>query len=362
MKIAIFCGGHGQRFWPLSRVKKPKQLDPIFGGKSTFQLTLSRLGKRYNNPRKIIIATSAKYKKFVSKQAPRIPKKNIILEPTLQDLGPAVGLVTAVLEKEAPYEPFAILWSDHLMKRPRPFREMLRIAEEEISRNKNSIIFFGQPASFPSENWGWIKLGGEIKRNNGVASFRYRGWEYRPKKKLAKKLFRERDKNVWNLGYFATTPSFLLKQYKKLAPQMYKKLKRIQKDWRTKNQDKTLKKVYPTLKKISFDDLIVKKIPKNSAKVLVANPKWMDVGNLYALKEALTAGKKENYKRGLVFIDGCQDSIFYNKNRQLVVGLGLDGFIVANTPDTLLVCHKDQIPRIKDLLKKFKGTALEKYT
>ena len=124
MKIVIFAGGVGTRLWPLSRQNTPKQFEKIVGDKSTIQLTVDRVFPIVN-PEDIYISSGEKYKNILYKQLPQIPKKNIILEPAMRDVGAAVGLVTAVLAKESPGEPFIILWSDHIVKNEETFRNIL---------------------------------------------------------------------------------------------------------------------------------------------------------------------------------------------------------------------------------------------
>src|SRR5689334_19843359 len=113
MKIVIFAGGVGSRLWPLSRKNSPKQFGKIIGEQSTLQQTVDRLLPSFA-PSDIYIATGKQYKKTVIEQLPQIPQENFIFEPTMRDVGPALGLVANLLNKKFSNEPIAILWSDHL--------------------------------------------------------------------------------------------------------------------------------------------------------------------------------------------------------------------------------------------------------
>ena len=163
MKIVVFAGGVGTRLWPLSRKQTPKQFEKIIGEKSTLQLTVERLLPDFplND---IYIATNKQYEHIIKKQLPHLPPKNIILEPQMRDIGPAVGLATAILAKEHPDSPFAIVWSDHLLKKDRRFREVLKLAEDLVKKNRNLLIFIGQRARFANQNIGWIELGEEVEK------------------------------------------------------------------------------------------------------------------------------------------------------------------------------------------------------
>lgn len=105
MKIVIFAGGVGTRLWPLSRKKTPKQFEKIIGDKSTIQSAVERV-LPIVKPSDVFISSGEVYKDILVKQLPKIPKENFILEPQMRDVGAAVGLIAAILEKESPNEPY----------------------------------------------------------------------------------------------------------------------------------------------------------------------------------------------------------------------------------------------------------------
>ena len=139
MKIVIFAGGVGSRLWPLSRKNTPKQFEKILGEKSTLQLAVDRLQPDFAWE-DIFIATGQAYADTVREQLPQLPHDHVIGEPTMRDVGPAVGLMTGILTKVAPNEPMAILWSDHLVKKEEHFRKILKTAGEVVAEDKNRII------------------------------------------------------------------------------------------------------------------------------------------------------------------------------------------------------------------------------
>src|ERR1035437_8769608 len=115
MKIVIFAGGVGTRLWPLSRQNTPKQFEKIIDDKSTLRLAFDRVAEIVK-PENVYISSGIRYKEVILNQLPEIPTDNFIFEPGKRDVGAAVGLVTAILAKIAPNEPFMILWSDHLVR------------------------------------------------------------------------------------------------------------------------------------------------------------------------------------------------------------------------------------------------------
>ena len=109
MKAVIFAGGVGTRMWPLSRKQTPKQFEKIINDQSTLQLAVNRLRPEFNWD-DIYISTGNQYTSIIKKQLPQIPKKNIIGEPVMKDVAPAVGYLMAILAKKFPQDPVVILW------------------------------------------------------------------------------------------------------------------------------------------------------------------------------------------------------------------------------------------------------------
>jgi mannose-1-phosphate guanylyltransferase len=360
MKIVVFAGGVGTRLWPLSRKNSPKQFEKILGDKSTLQLAVGRLRPDFAFE-DIYIATGKKYERIVRAQLPKIPAQNFILEPAVRDVGPAVGMAMSVIGKRHPDSPVAILWSDHFVKKERRFREVLHFAENLVKKNGNSLILIGQRARFANQNLGWIEFGKETEDIRGTKVFEFKKLIYRPTLGQAEK-FLEADNFTWNPGYFVTTPKFILSQFKAFAPKLSEGFKEIENAVDTKGFDKTVEKIYPTLEKISFDNVVLEKINPKHVSVIAADLGWSDVGAWEALKEALETAKDENVTKGKVIVNDSSDNLVFNYTDQLVVGIDLEKMLVINTDDVLLVCSKNSVPKIKKLVEKLENTPHEHLT
>lgn len=353
MKIVIFAGGVGTRLWPLSRKNSPKQFEKILGDKSTLQLAVSRLRPDFTFD-DIYIATGKRYEGIVRKQLPQIPAKNFIFEPTVRDVGPAVGMAMSIVGKEHPNSPIAILWSDHFVKKERRFREVLHFAQNLVKKNNNSLILIGQRARFANQNLGWIEFGEETQEIRGTKIFKFRKLIYRPTLEQAESFLNQNF--AWNPGYFVTTPKFLLSQFEKFAPALHKGLMKIESSIGKEDFDKIVGTIYPALEKISFDNAILEKIDPKHVSVIAADLGWSDVGAWEALKEALETKSEENVTKGKVLMTDAADNLVFNYTDQLVVGIDLGKMIIINTDDVLLICHKDSVPKIKKLVEKLENT------
>lgn len=357
MKIVIFAGGVGSRLWPLSRKNSPKQFEKIIGDKSILQQTVDRLMPQFH-PQDIYIATGIRYQEILKEQLPLIPSENFIFEPEMRDVGPAIGLIASILDKKFPHEPIAILWSDHLVKNNAAFQEALLLAKDTIQNKKSKFVFIAQHPRFANQNIGWIQIGEEVEARKSIKIYAFKRMQYKPSLEEAEQFLASKD-YFWNLGYFVTTPAYLVSLYKEFVPKIFAKLQEISDAYETPDFEDRLTKIYPTLEKISFDDAILVKMRHEDILVISAELGWSDVGAWEALKEALAESEDENVVNGEVLLEGARDNLVYNYNNQLVVGIDLEHMLVINTGDVLLVCPKTSVPKIKTIVEELVGTPHE---
>lgn len=358
MKIIVFAGGVGSRLWPLSRKNKPKQFGKIIADRSMLQIAVHKLFPEFDW-KDVYISTGTNYAPLIQEQLPLLPEKNIIIEPEMRDVGPAVGLVISQFVKTDPDEPITLLWgSDHLVKNEAEFRKILRTAEKMVQEDGERIVFIGQKPRYGNQNVGYIEYGEKLYTLDGLPVYSFTGFQYAPPLEKAQE-FAHDGKHSWNLGYFVTTPRFLWKLFKEFSPELYGQLEKIHDAYGTEHYEKVLQDIYPKIEKISFDNAILEKMDPKSGRVISADIGWSDVGAWEALKEALTEKIDENVTKGKILLEDSRDSILHNETEQLVVGIDLDGLVVVNMDDVLLICPKDSVPKIKKLVQGLKGTDYE---
>lgn len=366
MKIIIFAGGSGRRLWPISRQKSPKQFEPIIGEKSTLRLAVDRVADTYGSAN-IFISTNEKYVDIVREQLPELPPQNVIGEPTRRDLAAAVGLAMAHLARATPAdaldeEPVAILWGDNYMDQVDEFRQVLQSAEKLIADDQAKILFMGETPRFANDQLGWIGLGKEKGLVNGRSYYAFQSLTYRPPLAECQQMFAE-NTHVWNTGYFVTTIGFVRQQYQQHQPNMWAGLTEIEQTIGRPDYQETLQRVYPKLDVLSFDDAILHFVDPADALVLHGEMGWSDPGTLYALKEAINPDLTANVTKGTVIAEQSSDCLVYNyEAEKLVTIIGLEGMIVVNTEDAILVVHKDKIPLVKEMVNGLEGTSLEFYS
>lgn len=358
MKVVLFAGGVGSRLWPLSRKNSPKQFGKIIADRSMLQIAVHKLfpGFAWED---IYISTGKHFVEIVKEQLPQLPPTNIILEPEMRDVGPAVGLVISRFVKTNPDEPIVLLWgSDHLIKKEELFRKVLRTAEKVVRENPKKIVFIGQKPRYGNQNVGYIEFGKELERENDLPIYEFASFKYAPPIETAEKYSKD-GKHAWNLGYFATTPRFLWDLFEKHSPELYSKIKTISDAYGTESYEKVLQAVYPTIEKISFDHAVLERMDPRAGCVIAADIGWSDVGAWEAMKEALSDTIDANVTRGKIILEDTHDTIAHNDTEQLVVGIDLQGLVVVSTDDVILICPKESVPKIKKFVASLKGTEHE---
>jgi len=344
MKLIIFAGGIGTRLWPLSRENSPKQFDKIFNNKSTIQLAVERLSLKFSLD-DIYIQTNVKYKDIISKQVD-IPLKNILIEPSRRDLGPAVCYSVLEMKKRKYDGPIALLWADHLMTRREEFIGALEIAKELILENLQRFVFLGERPRFANNNLGWIKIGKKLGEIQGRDYYKFLEWKYKPAVEDCDEMYRSGD-YFWNPGYFISSVEFLEEQYRSICREIY---------------DKVRDNDYESCPNLSFDEAIIERVNLSSAVVIKTNMGWSDPGTLYALKEALEKNSQDNVTHGLVKTLNVSDSLIYNLEKEkLLVAIGQKEMVIVNTDDALIVVPKDEVVRITDVIKEIKKEGLTQF-
>lgn len=351
MKIVIFCGGYGTRMWPVSRKSYPKQFAPLVKGRSFFQLTVSRFKKVFS-PEDILVSTEQMYIPFVRRQAPEIPRANIIAEPERKDNLAAVGLATAIVHKRFANEVMLVSWSDHFISKEMVFLNAV-VAAGEYAENHDLIVSVDEKPSYPSIHNGWIKLGKTLGKINGHRIVQIIRHVEKPKISLAKRLYTS-GRWLINTGYRAWKTGIMLSYYKEYVPQMYDGLMRISESFGTQNWDKVLKSEYHKFQKDSVEYGIFEKLPKDKRATIPVKMGWEDAGTWELFYKAMVTTQETTV------VEGGADTEFIDSDNNLIIGqkgkiisvIGLTDVVIVDTSDALLVSRISSTDKVKEIFKR----------
>lgn len=354
MKAIILAGGGGTRLWPVSRQGEPKQIKPFLDNDTLLQKTYKR-ARLIFEPQDIYISTNIKFKNLIKEQLPEVENTQYILEPERKDTAAAIGLAAARIYKDYPEESIITLNSDHYVKKEDEFANIVRFCEEIVSDNPDKTVLLGINPSYPETGYGYIKMASLFKENGLNKVFRVEKFVEKPDAETAKK-YLQKWEYLWNPAYFCWNVSHLLGLFKKYLPEMYQILMNCF-DENNNVKAEEFSKIDP----ISIDYGIMEKLGSEEMLVVPADFGWADIGNWKSIKDVLSSRDEENLIKGEHVDVGSKGSLIYSLSGKLVATIGLEDFIIIDTPDTLLVCPKDKAGEVKKIVEKLKEKGMDQY-
>lgn len=347
VKVLIMCGGKGTRMWPISNMAHPKQFESILGDTSMFRETVDRVLKSYD-AKDIYVATSGLFAKQIKQQAKEIPSQNFIFEPAMRDNLGALGLATSIIEKRHPGAVMVLLWgADHLVKKVDVFLDALNKAAELASEN-DKMVLVDAVATYPTVHNGWIEIGNKIKEHKGFDVFEFIRQVEKPDLAKAQEFYASKNYLI-HTGYMATKTSLLLKFYKEYAPETYAIMERITVAEGTKEFQTVLETEYTKFEKLSVDYGLYEKLPSSTQWEMPAEFGWVDVGTWELLYHGLAKDENGNVIIGKANLIDVKNSLIITKKTGIIGLIGLDGMIVVETDDDMLVAPLHDAPKVKDL-------------
>jgi mannose-1-phosphate guanylyltransferase len=345
--IVIIAGGKGERFWPQSRARCPKHLLPIVGTKSLLTQTIDRV-KPLAPTKNIFVITSAIQEKAVRAVCKGIPAANIIAEPVGRDTAAAVGLAAAIVASRDPQGIFAVLPADHVIHDSKAYAADLATAFA-AAESAEVMVTIGITPTEPATGFGYIQQAAKWKSFNRRPVFNVQRFVEKPKLEVAQ-AYLASGYYLWNAGMFVWSVPVVEKALAQHAVELDAALKPIRAALAKKRPlAAVLKKVYPTLPKISVDYALLEK--STNVVVLPSSFDWDDVGAWPAVAKHFKPDAAGNVSRGLAVVEQGSRNIVFSEGGHLVTLLGVDDLIVVHTADATLVCPKSKAQDIKALLK-----------
>src|SRR6188768_79174 len=355
--VIIMAGGRGERFWPVSREKTPKQLIKLLGDKSFLQETVARVLPLV--PMKnIFIITNEAQAAGVRAQLPKLPRENVVAEPVGRDTCAAVTLGAALVGARSTTGVMAVLPADHVIPEEKKFQQVLGDAFDLASRGQ-AIVTIGIKPTEPATGYGYIRVGETLPPPAGVKAYKtafHRAEQFVEKPHFDKALeYLNSGQYRWNAGMFIWSFVTVTEGLQKHQPEMYAACQRW---FKVGNNPAKLKKVlakeYPEIKKVSIDYALM----EHAQNVIVADGafEWDDLGAWNALARHLKADAEGNCAvADFIHVDAARNIIFdaRSKDRRTPIAVvGLRDSILVQTDDAVLLAHKSQAQKIKELVKK----------
>jgi mannose-1-phosphate guanylyltransferase len=351
--VVIMAGGRGERFWPASRLSRPKQLLPIVGEKALLLQVLDRVRGIVPMDR-VVIVTNREQATEVRRICSELPAENILEEPVGRDTAPAVGLATVWTLNRSPNAVFAMLPADQVIHNEAGFKDILNAAFL-AAEQRDTFVTIGIQPTYPATGYGYIERGSLDLTVADQPVFSVKRFVEKPNLEKATEYLNEGG-FFWNAGMFVWKASLIAEALSRDVPDLWAGLLQIQSGLNAgKPVNTLLADIYPSLKKISVDYAIMEKA--RSVHMIEAQFDWDDVGEWPAVARHFPADAAGNVTKGMVVLESAKNNIVMGDPEHLTAVIGVEDLIIVHTADATLICPREKAQDIKTLIKKMEADA-----
>lgn len=342
--LVIMAGGVGSRFWPMSTAEKPKQFIDVLGvGKSLLQLTAERFSSVCNREN-IYVVTNKNYIDIVKEQLPDIPEGNILCEPCRRNTAPCIAYVSWKIKSKNPKANIVVTPSDHIVMNTQEFARVIGDCMD-FTMGTDAIVTIGIKPSRPETGYGYIQadLASNSLRNKEV--FRVDSFKEKPDLETAKQYI-QKSYYFWNAGIFVWNVNTIINAFRIYQPGLAKIFESMNDVYGTDKEQEVIDERFPDCENISVDYAIMEKAEE--IYVCPADFGWSDLGTWGSL---LAQTKKDLYGNSCIGnninVYETTNCMIHTTQEKKVVIQGLDGYIVAENDNTLLICKLSEEQKIK---------------
>ena len=330
----ILAGGKGRRLWPCSRSNYPKQFIDFFGvGRTQLQQTFDRMAKIVPADH-IYINTNEEYVDLVKEQLPEVSADNILAEPIHRNTAPSMAWANHRISMMNPNACIIATPSDQAIFNEEAFRKNVLEGLAFVAEN-NHFLTMGVKPTRPEPGYGYIQMGDVYSDN----IYHVQSFTEKPERDFAK-VFVESGEFYWNTGLFLSNVSYLRECFCKILPPVLRDYDKKYPEFSVETENAYMKESFSSYPNISVDFGILEK-PSNVC-VMRCDFGWADLGTWHSIYEAMQKGEGDNViVDSDVLMENCYDTVVKVPKGKLAVLNGLDGFIVAESDNVLLVCKKE---------------------
>ena len=359
--VLILCGGGGTRLWPRSRNKLPKQFAKLIGKKSLFEMTVDRFDGFVPWEKIFVVTTTKAYGRIVRKQAPKIPYRNIIIEPMRRNTAMAYGLGALFIKKIDPEAVIITETADHPIKDIPVYLKNLMTSAQAAAQG-NVLVTTGIKPDFPHTGFGYIKKGKIWRQFDGQPVYKLEKFTEKPDLETAKRYLQSGD-YFWHASLFVWRADSYLRALKKYEPKAGKAIEKISRAIGGKEEQKVIQEAYEEAPDISVDYAVAEKA--DNFYMVVGKFGWEDVGNWQVVYELVKKDKDGNAilkfgeKGEFIGLNAKNNLIQFDD--QLIAAIGVEELIIVDAGNIILICRKDKAEEVKKMVQLLKKVGKTEY-
>lgn len=343
--VVIMAGGVGSRFWPMSTSDYPKQFIDVLGcGRTLLQLTVDRF-KGICPPENLWVVTSEKYTDVVKAQLPALQDDHILREPCRRSTAPCIAYVCWKIKERCPQANIVVTPSDHLVTDVLEFQRVIR-SSLSFTVDSDAILTLGMKPTRPETGYGYIEADRTASSPSNKEIYRVYSFKEKPDLATAQRYIAQPG-YYWNAGIFIWNVRTIVNAFRVYQPAISQIFERLAPFFYTEQEQTLINEQFPLCENISVDYAIMEKA--DEIFVLPADFGWTDLGTWGSLQERLP---KDAYGNSCIGEHVClhetRNCIIHTTEERKVVVQGLDGYIVAEKKDALLICRLSEEQRIRE--------------
>jgi mannose-1-phosphate guanylyltransferase len=357
LHAVIMAGGHGTRFWPVSRQDLPKQLRNLYGETSLLQSTVDRFAGLIEADQTWVI-TNQRLVQAVARQLPRLPVPQIIGEPCKRDTAPCIGLAALLISRRDPEGIMVVTPSDHVIRPAEEFRAAIRKAVQVVQEAPQALVTFGVPPTYPAESFGYIQRGPDWPAPPLPGVYQVEQFREKPQRHVAQEYLAQGN-CYWNAGIFVWRVAAILEQLQRLEPQMLAHLSNIAQVAGTSAFATALQQEFPRIQGRSIDYAVMEHA--SDVAVVEAPFVWDDVGSWQAIARLQGSDASGNTVLGRHLGLDSSNLVVRSDGDHLIVTVGIQDLIVVHTPDATLIVRKDLEEKVRQVVQELEQRGWTEY-
>jgi mannose-1-phosphate guanylyltransferase len=354
MYASILAGGSGTRLWPLSTKSSPKQFLRLPGPRTMLQETAERVAPLVP-PEQLYIVTFDAYREAVAEQLPAVPREQIVAEPAGRGTAASIGLAAVLIAAREPTAVMGSFHADHVIADVAGFREALSFAEA-VAR-EGYLVTLGITPTYPETGYGYINFGAPIATSGKLRAYNGQAFKEKPARATAEEYVRA-GTYVWNSGIFVWRVERILEEIRRHEPIVGDALDEIGAAARTSGGrmtpevERVMASVWPRLRyNVTIDVGVMERADRIA--VIPISVGWNDIGSWTQVAGLYAGDAQGNVVVGPEPSSHTEiethDTLVYSTTGRMVATAGVEGLVIVDTPDGLLVCSKEHAQHVKTI-------------
>ncbi len=343
----ILAGGRGERFWPLSRINRPKQFLKLTSDKMMLEETIDRVLPLIPMEN-VRIVTNESMRDIIFENLDSIKEENILTETEGKNTCLAIVLAAVHLMHVDPKAVMVVLSADHLIRPEEKLLDILKVGID-IATSENKLITIGVVPTRPETGYGYIKMGDLYRQDGEHVVYRVEAFTEKPKAAIASQYYYSH-KYLWNSGMFIWSANAILEAVKISQPNLYNLLEKYKSEIGTDNEFEARRELYKNAESISIDFAVLEQAENVLA--IKGDIVWDDVGGWRALERYKHKDGDNNVILGDTITVDTFETTVYNDGDGIIACFGVSDMVIVRSGEITMVVHKSRVNDIKKLLNK----------